>query len=281
MRRSLFGWAASERRRCPSCGSAKYTKVARKALITMLVRCTDCKLLHRIPTDPQNFGDEYYQADYSQGITTDCPTTDELENLISRKFSGTLKNFSRDIDLFRALGISPGQRIFDFGASWGYASWQFRDAGYVVAGFELCRPRARYAREMLDLDVVDDIQAVSGTFDVFFSSHVLEHVPAPRDVFALARRLVRPGGLFLAVTPNGSVHCERADYQSYHRKWGMHHPHLLDDEFYRSEFQGNPKLLAAQPYYQPFDLARIATWDRRSDVTLDLSGGELLLVTQL
>ncbi len=43
------------------------------------------------------------------------------------------------------------------------------------------------------------------TFDAVFSINVLEHVPDPAAMFRESARILGPGGLFLAVTPNGDV----------------------------------------------------------------------------
>lgn len=40
------------------------------------------------------------------------------------------------------------------------------------------------------------------SFDLVFADNVLEHLPEPKKVFAEVKRLLRPGGVFLAKTPN-------------------------------------------------------------------------------
>ena len=127
--------------------------------------------------------------------------------------------------------------------------------------------------------VLDRTEDLAGGLDVFFSSHVIEHVPAPRDVISLARRLLRSGGLFVAFTPNGSA-ARRAKPDQAHnvmRMWGLLHPIVLDDVFYSRVLPAEPKLLATSPY--PLDSIR--RWDQRTDLSADLSGKELLLATVL
>ncbi len=43
------------------------------------------------------------------------------------------------------------------------------------------------------------------SFDFVLSVNLLEHVPSPPTVAAEAARVLRPGGRFLAITPNGDV----------------------------------------------------------------------------
>ncbi len=244
-------------------------------LVTALVRCPDCRLLYRVPTDPPEFGGSFYQDDYEQGFTTDCPSDEDLRKLLKTKFAASPKDFSERIAILCALGINQGAQLLDYGASWGYASWQFQQAGYNVKGYELSQQRARYAREKLGQNVVWQLDEIDGQYDVFFSCHVLEHVPSPLETIALAKRLLRPGGLFVAITPNGSADSRQRNAARYHRAWGMAHPQYLDDAFYSSAFAGHPLLLASSPY----DLDKIRNWDRAGQLTLNLDGDELLCVT--
>ncbi len=247
-------------------------------LVTMLVRCKKCKLLYRLPQDQQEFNAKFYQERYQSGFATTCPTESDLQTMLETGFSKTEKNLSQKLSLLNALGVCRNARLLDYGASWGYGVWQFNQAGFDTVGFEISRSRAQYARTMLDVRVEDDLNELHGPFDVFFSIHVLEHLPTPALAFDLARRLLRPGGLFVAYTPNGSDICRQANPRRYHESWGRLHPLYLDDAFYRSQLADHPKMFASSNYGTQFDLEQIGNWDQRSDLTLDLSHNELLTV---
>ncbi len=45
----------------------------------------------------------------------------------------------------------------------------------------------------------------SGSFDGVYTINVLEHVPDPKALVAEVARILKPGGLFLSITPNGDV----------------------------------------------------------------------------
>jgi 2-polyprenyl-3-methyl-5-hydroxy-6-metoxy-1,4-benzoquinol methylase len=231
--------------------------------------------MYRLPTDPPQFGQQFYQREYRQGFTSTCPTPDALAGLIATGFEGTDRDYTTRIAVLHALGVANGATVLDYGASWGYGVWQLRASGYNAVGYEISCPRARYAREVLAVSVFDQTADLAGGLDVFFSSHVIEHVPTPRDVFSLARRLVRSGGLFVAFTPNGSAarraKPDQADNMM--RMWGHLHPIVLDNVFYSRVFPAEPKLFASSPYA----LDSIRRWDRRTDLSGDLSGDELLL----
>jgi SAM-dependent methyltransferase len=58
---------------------------------------------------------------------------------------------------------------------------------------------------LLDEGVVADITDLpfaDNSFDLAFSIFVLEHLPDPAKMVRELRRVLRPGGLFLAITPN-------------------------------------------------------------------------------
>jgi hypothetical protein len=63
------------------------------------------------------------------------------------------------------------------------------------------------------------------------------------------------------------------------KSWGLVHPNLLDDAFYRRAFDGLPFLLASFPYDVP-TIERWAELNDASSVSLDLTGFELLAVAR-
>jgi SAM-dependent methyltransferase len=48
----------------------------------------------------------------------------------------------------------------------------------------------------------ESIPYPDSSFDVVFADNVLEHLSAPQQVFSEVYRLLKPGGVFLAKTPN-------------------------------------------------------------------------------
>ncbi len=202
---SLVGQVDSRRLSCPQCGSRDSLLISRKRLVTRLVECRSCQLRFRVPQDPPAHYFDFYQTSYSSSMATECPSRTELDRMIRTSFQHTEKNFNARIEILKALGLEQGAAVLDYGASWGYGVWQFQKQGFKASGFEISRPRAAYARQELGVDVADDPSALpSGAFDCMFSSHVLEHVPAPKVAFELAERVLKPGGLFIAFVPNGS-----------------------------------------------------------------------------
>src|SRR5271166_6603622 len=134
---------------CPACNDARTLLLKRKYGVTALYRCPSCEVMFRVPKPNAEAEARFYQSDYKQGYTTDCPAPDELERLKRDRFSGTERDYSTYMGVLRAVGLAQGSSVFDFGCSWGYGSWQLSHAGYRVYSYELSRPRARYAAENL------------------------------------------------------------------------------------------------------------------------------------
>lgn len=275
---AAVGRLVPSRLSCPQCGCAKKRHVSRKKLVTSLVECSQCRLRFRIPQDPPRHYFDFYQKAYSSSLATECPSADQLQSMLQNNFAGTGKNFARRIEIVQALGVASGAAVLDYGASWGYATWQFREAGYDASGFEISRPRAAYAREQLNVDVADDPDTLPDkAFDCMFCCHVLEHVPAPRIAFDLATRVLKPGGLFVAFTPNGSEASHLRHPEDYDHSWGRLHPLYLNSEFYQQCLSDRHILLASANYGSSYPLDEIRGWDRQSNLELDVSGRELLL----
>jgi len=217
---------------CPGCDSTSFARVDRKGLHE-LHRCGECALLYRWPYESAAAMAKFYQREYSQpGLTTDLPDARTLEQLTATGFRGSSKDFSPILELFEEIGVPSEARVLDYGANWGYAVWQFREAGFDAIGFELSRPRAEFSKR-LGVDIYTEWADVMAQdpFDVVFSSHVLEHTPDPAVAINEQLSALRPDGFLVALFPNGSELFRQADPKAFHRLWGRVHPVMLNDEF--------------------------------------------------
>lgn len=274
---------------CPDCGNEQYNTVDRKALLIELRRCSSCRLMYRFPADTKQYNERFYQSDYAQGFTTDLPSDEGLAELKKSSFSGTPKDYSRVVSLLNLLDVPQNARIFDFGCSWGYGSWQLARAGYNITTYEISVPRARFAAEKLSVNCLSDIDTYidddqnSEKFDVFFSSHVIEHVPKPSDSIEKARKILKDGGLFIAFTPNGSHSFREKAPRSWHLMWGEVHPNLIADEFWRACLASDPFVLTSQRQdADPGDPEAVSRWaSNGGQLSLTLDKGELLCIARL
>lgn len=280
--RKSFSAAA---RSCPNCGSQKAATVDRKYLVTTLMRCANCSMQFRAPITTEEENQRFYNLEYEQGFTTDMPSDRELAVMLESNFSGSERDYAVYVKVLGALALPEGAKIFDFGCSWGYGSHQLAQAGYAVTAYEVSNSRRDFARRKLSISTVDAFDACleddrhHGRYDCFFSSHVLEHVPAPGAVFRAARKLLKPDGLFVAFTPNGSAAFRAVDFASWRLLWGEVHPNFLDDAFYAHSFGDAPAMLSSSAY--DYDAIAGASFDEAGIRTIgDLAGQELLFAVR-
>ena len=268
---------------CPSCGSSNSTKIKTKYLVMTLMRCNSCKLLFRVPTTTPAENEKFYQRAYQQGFTTEMPFPKEVARLKAEKFRNTEKDYTPYIDVLKALGMEPrSATILDFGCSWGYGSWQIKEAGYSVRSFEISRPRCEYAIKHMNVEATWNLENLNGPFDVFFSSHVIEHVPSVNDIISLAKNLLKPGGYFIAFTPNGSQTYRKLVPSNWMHAWSIVHPNLLDEKFYEYAFHDRSFIIGSNPY----DTVAIAEWSQQASHgikqnILNLEGNELLCIAKM
>jgi 2-polyprenyl-3-methyl-5-hydroxy-6-metoxy-1,4-benzoquinol methylase len=241
---------------CPACGSVSAWLRDRKWFHSLL-ECRDCGLLHRYPVESAKAMADMYDDGYAQpGLTTELPDDANLARLLETEFRNTEKHFGYHISIFRALGLADGARLLDYGANWGYASWQFSRAGFDVSSYEISQPRAGFGSK-LGLKIHTDLSNVGTGFDAVYSCHVLEHTPDPAAALRAQLSLVKPGGLVIGHTPNGSVAFQAKNSKGFHLVWGKVHPVLLTEPFVLKLAEGRPCLVTSDD--RP-DI--VATWDR-------------------
>lgn len=250
--KSLALYLAPSSSHCPNCGGRRGVLMDRKYLITRLIRCNECKLMYRVPTDSEKYNKFLYNYLYTEGITTDIPNSADLADMVANNFTGLNNDYSGYIAFLRRQGIDPGDRIFDFGCSWGYGSFQMEKAGYDVYSFEIGIERRKYGVKNLSIKHIDepfDIKQghpMYESFDCFFSAHVLEHVPSPSKIIDLAWKCLKPGGAFVAFTPNGNMAYRKYNEPSWRKMWGSVHPNFLDEVFYDKQFSRSKRVYAAR-----------------------------------
>jgi 2-polyprenyl-3-methyl-5-hydroxy-6-metoxy-1,4-benzoquinol methylase len=206
VRRILYHRWKGQVRVCPYCGpSAQVRLVQRKKMIVEILQCQTCHLWFRWPADTPGEHDSYYQEDFA----TDAPQImlpgdAELDLLKQKNFCGSPLDINNKIRVLRAL--RPGGRVLDFGCSWGYGTFQFRQHGFDAVGFEVSRPRADFGRKKLELNIMDSFDDLAklpdGSFDIIFSNHVVEHLPDIGPTFALLTRLLKENGFIFHILPN-------------------------------------------------------------------------------
>ena len=233
--------------KCQFCKCSKYEVISRKYFITALVRCKNCKFMFRIPTTSYKENKKFYQIKYSGGgqslrndkknFTTNLPSKNELKDLIKTNFANSEKNYKKYIDILKIIKSNKKLKLFDYGCSWGYGSFQIKQSGFEVTSYEVSESRAEFAQSELGINIANDINSIKQNyFDIFFSAHVLEHLPNLKQTIDLAFSILKKGGLFISFTPNGSIE-HKNNNPNWNKLWGLTHPNFLDEIFYKKIFE--------------------------------------------
>lgn len=182
-------------RLCPACGGAEAEGVGSKDRFPML-RCRACRTL-------------YVAALPGAGDTEDYDSYYGEENLAVPEF------IDRRLDEIVA-GFEPyrrGGRLLDVGCGAGTFLRAAARGGWEAIGVEVSAPAAEHNRaagfEVFNGELAE-ARYPEGHFDVVLASEVLEHVAEPREMLREILRVMRPGGLLWATTPNGRGFSARA-----------------------------------------------------------------------
>lgn len=178
---------------CPACGSARAYAYRFAVNGCPIRQCEDCGLGQ---ADPNGFDPgSYYTADYFNGQHSDGYADYVGAEPVLRK------EFARTVAFIRKF--VPSGRLLDIGCAYGFFLQEARPY-YDVAGIELAAEAAEHGRRN-GLNVVTGVAdaptlARLGQFDVITLFDVIEHLPEPDEVLALAARHLRPGGILVITT---------------------------------------------------------------------------------
>ena len=118
---------------------------------------------------------------------------DPEKRLPSAEFGGMIERY-----------LSSSSTVLDMGAGGGELNaYDFKGRVRRIVGIDL-DPRVA-DNPLLDEGLVGDLTALpfeDHSFDVAFCIYVLEHVDQPERFIQEVRRVLCPGGMFLALTPN-------------------------------------------------------------------------------
>ncbi|HSD61407.1 MAG TPA: class I SAM-dependent methyltransferase [Burkholderiales bacterium] len=116
--------------------------------------------------------------------------------------------------LLRVLGRpAPGARLLDVGCSSGAFLAAAARMGFEAEGVEPSPEAAESARRAgfrVHTGLLEQARYPAAAFDAVTLIEVLEHLRDPRPLLAECRRILRPGGIVMATTPNAASWTARA-----------------------------------------------------------------------
>lgn len=127
-------------------------------------------------------------------------------------------------DRYLTLDLQKSDKVLEIGFGEGKLLRELKTRGYVVSGVE----QSEYARERMkkligSKNVFDDIDKVSGKYDVVVMYHVLEHIQEPKKYIKKIMRILTPGGRLIVRVPNiDSLEARLAGADWYHLDYPNH-----------------------------------------------------------
>lgn len=224
--------------RCPVCGSAE-RNVAYAGLSDRvfgapgewtLKRCCGCGLLFSDPRPTVEDIGKIYATYYTHSAKT--PPNGSLRLLreyVRRSYLASRFGYSQEKvkPLQRLLGalayLHPEEReiiessvmylhgerrgrVLDVGSGAGETMKELRRLGWEVEGVDFDADAVEAARRSYGLDVrlgtLESQNYPPNRFDAVIISHVIEHVHHPVEFLAECRRVLKPGGRLIVITPN-------------------------------------------------------------------------------
>ncbi len=194
--RAHGGWKALER--CPACdGDARLAPLRFVKHDLAIHRCSSCGSVFVNPQPSAELLLERYDADYFQAGGFQRYGYRDYQALVELKRL-TFRRWLRDLETFTRRG-----RLLEVGCATGLMLELASQAGWSAVGVEISEYAATEARRRghrVHTAALDELEETG--FDVVLMLDVLEHVPAPAEMLRSANRLLRPGGVLCAVTPN-------------------------------------------------------------------------------
>ena len=131
----------------------------------------------------------------------------------------------------RSLAESPPGHLLDVGSGRGDLGLVLGERGWEVDGLEPSPEACAEARSRgvptACGTLTNDAELLDGDFDAAVFQHSLEHVVEPADDLAVARELLKPGGLLIVSLPNfSSTQARRFGTDWFHLDLPRHRTHF-------------------------------------------------------
>ncbi len=219
----------------------------RRETVWHVARCQQCGLMYLNPRPTRARLLDHYPRTYyaytpgEPGLTKGCKET----------IKHWLRGHQLPWSLFQGVGLGAGLRdvvtdecgwvkpgsFLDVGCGSGVALSALARLGWKTFGIDVSNEALNQARihgHTVWLGDLTDVDIPQSSMDVINMSHVLEHMPSPRNALASARTIVRPGGRLFIEVPNAGAFGS-AVFRSRSWNWDLprHFYHFTQDTLTR------------------------------------------------
>lgn len=178
-----------ESRNCPACNSSEHSVKGEKNGFSLL-SCGTCRTLYTAYLPGEGNAQDY--DDYYTPRNLTAP------DFVHKRLDEIVGGF---------IPYRQNNRLLDVGCGGGFLLQAAARSGWTTEGLEVSPPAVEHLQGQgfnVRCVLLEEAGYPDNHFDVVTSCGVMEHVP---DVSAFTReiaRILRPGGLFYATTPNGA-----------------------------------------------------------------------------
>lgn len=194
--------------RCPLCGGDDARQLSVQKGIYGVVKCRVCGLTYLCPRPTKRgiaaiYNEQYYK-DPAVGYPDYLKTFHQHRETILQIFDERLRAVSQ---------FKRGGRILEVGCAYGLLLDYFRKHGWETYGVELSQTSARYAQDVMGLDVqnvpLKRAQFPDLFFDVILMLDVVEHLADHKSAFEVIRRILKDDGIVVVQVPYELFHWEK------------------------------------------------------------------------
>lgn len=190
------------KKNCALCGSSESRMLWKNSPLPF-VKCSGCGLVFQNPQPIAAELTDRYDGEY---FDYEIENEDGFYNLMKLGLQD-VGFFNEESRILEESIIENRRPLFlDAGCATGRLIHAMRERGWDVKGVEVCPQSVDYARQKRNLDIyLGSLEAAAysaDSFDVVHCSHLIEHLTDPSAFITEAARILKPGGLFIAVTPD-------------------------------------------------------------------------------
>ena len=190
---------------CPLCGSRPYRRLKQFPSGIVVGACKRCGSMYtprRAPNPAALLDSQTFEASVAEYRAVADGRRDHYRRRVFERYLDWIGNYS------------SGTKLLDVGCAHGFFPALARSYGFEVTAIEPSAGPSRFAREVLELDVIqttgDALPDDLGSFDVITMTDSLEYMPNPRTVLRQLISRLNAEGILLIKVPNGDYFRARA-----------------------------------------------------------------------
>jgi len=178
--------------KCPLCksGNQKEFIRSRRFKTTYVYNsCKNCKCVYLANRPEKEFMDEYYGKTYNY----------EGFNINRSSLGKYYKEELKIIKKYKGKG-----KILEIGCASGGFIEAALNHGYDAYGVERSQKVINFAPDFIQERIycTDNFEEAEGTFDIFYLSHVLEHLEDPQKIFNKIKKIANKRAIVIVKVPN-------------------------------------------------------------------------------